>query len=194
MTVAAETTRPLAGTGADLTSASDFASIYRREFNYVWCSLRRLGIGEREIEDVTHDVFLTAHRRLPTYDRTRPLRPWLFGIAFRVASDHRRLARNAREIATEGIDSVDPARPPDDEVAGRQARALVRQAICALDLNRRAVLIMHDIEGYPVPEIAEALSVPLKTMYSRLRSARELFTAEVRRLQADGAPARRRHP
>ena len=67
-----------------------FRQIYEAELGYVYTSLRRLGVKVRHLEDLTHDVFLVVHRKLDDYDSSRPLRPWLFGIAYRVALDHKR--------------------------------------------------------------------------------------------------------
>ena len=53
-----------------------------------------------------------------------------------------------------------------------------------LELDRRAVLVMHDIEGHPVPEVAAALTIPIATAYSRLRLAREDVAAAIKRLRA----------
>jgi RNA polymerase sigma-70 factor (ECF subfamily) len=163
---------------------TDFTAIYQREFAYVWHSLRRLGIAQRDLADVTHDVFVTVYRRLPSYDASRPLRPWLFGVVFRVASDHMRLGRNARESIGMPLDVADSAPRPDDQLSDAQTRELVAEALATLDLDRRAVLIMHDLDEYPVPQIAEALAIPVKTLYSRLRSAREHFVAAIRRIRA----------
>jgi RNA polymerase sigma-70 factor (ECF subfamily) len=68
-------------------------------------------------------------------------------------------------------------------VAAQQQRQLLARALAALDLDKRAVLVMHDVDGHPMPEIAEALSIPLNTAYSRLRLAREQFAIAVRRMQ-----------
>jgi RNA polymerase sigma-70 factor (ECF subfamily) len=61
---------------------------------------------------------------------------------------------------------------------------MLRMGLDALDLDRRAVLVAHDFDGTTGPEIAEALGIPLKTMYYRLRTGREQFVAAVRRIQA----------
>src|SRR5689334_8515619 len=74
-----------------------FRAIFEAEFAYIFNTLRRLGVREPDLEDVTHDVFITVNRLLSEFDPSRPLRPWLFGFAFRVASDYRRLARHIRE-------------------------------------------------------------------------------------------------
>jgi RNA polymerase sigma-70 factor (ECF subfamily) len=68
-----------------------------------------------------------------------------------------------------------------------QESQLVMRALDTLDLQRRAVFVMSELGGHTMPEIAETLSVPLNTAYSRLRLARQDFESAVRRLQ----PARR---
>ncbi len=168
---------------AAAVSAPPFIAIFRNEYSYVTNSLRRLGVPESDLEDLAHEVFLAVHRRITTYDPARALRPWLFGIAFRAASDYRRLARHHREVATDDIEAVDSKPTPDDALAANQARDLVHRALGALDLDKRAVLVMCDIDGCPVPEIAEALGIPLNTAYSRLRLARAEFTNVVRKMQ-----------
>src|SRR5690349_23546888 len=77
----------------------EFPAVFREHLGYVWHALRRLGVRERDLEDVTHDVFLAVFRKLEQYDPARPLRPWLFGFAFRVASDYRERARHRWEVA-----------------------------------------------------------------------------------------------
>lgn len=162
-----------------------FADVFAGELAYVMRSLRRLGIQPRDVEDVAHDVFVIVHRELPRYDATRPLRPWLFGIAFRVASDFRRLARNQREVPSVAPPEVaDDAEPPDRQLERSQDRALVLAALESVELGRRGVLVLHDIDGQPIPEVARALGIPLNTAYSRLRLARDELRAAVLRLAA----------
>jgi RNA polymerase sigma-70 factor (ECF subfamily) len=160
----------------------DFRSVFDREFSYVWTSLRRLGVAPRDLEDVTHDVFVEVFRNLARYDATRPLRPWLFAFAFRFASDYRRLARHRVEVYEEPAGaSADP--PADDVIAARELRAVIMKALDSIELVRRGVFILHELEARPMAEIAEALGIPLNTAYSRLRVAREEFTTTFRLLQ-----------
>lgn len=164
-----------------------FAAVYRAEFAFVVRSLRRLGVPPGDLEDVTHDVFMTAYRRRDSFDPSRPARPWLFGIAFRLASDFKRLVRHSRELSLDkSLEAPDGGRPPDEAAALAQDRRLVMDALARLELDRRAVFIMHDIEELPVPEIAGALEIPLGTAYSRLRAARLEFTEAVRTLRQGG--------
>ncbi len=169
--------------------APDFRAIFERESSYVWNCLRRLGVRASDLEDLAHEVFMTVHLKLAEYDPARPLRPWLFGISFRVASDHRRRAYHHRERGDVDIEPVDPAVPADEQLAAEQSRRLLMAALDALDLDRRAVVVLHEIDGIAMPEVATTLGIPLNTAYSRLRLAREQLQAAVRRLRAsNGAP------
>jgi RNA polymerase sigma-70 factor, ECF subfamily len=164
----------------------DLPTIYRSEFAYVWKTLRRLGAPPADLEDLAHDVFMVVHRHLDDYDPLRPLRPWLFGIALRVVSDFRRLGRNLREVASERVEPVDGAPTPHDRLEDREARELLMKALDGLDLERRAVFVMHDLDEIPVPEIADRLSIPVNTAYSRLRLAREEVAAWIERFRSGG--------
>lgn len=170
-------------------TAQDFQRIYEAELDYVWNSLRRLGVAPAHLEDLTHDVFSVAWKKLADYDRARPIRPWLFGIAMRLASDFRQLAWQTREVGGEEIDAEDSAPTSDEWVARRQAQALVRKALDTMAMERRAVFVMHELDGVAIPEVAQALNVPLNTAYSRLRLARRDFAAAVEQLKQGGVSA-----
>jgi RNA polymerase sigma-70 factor (ECF subfamily) len=162
----------------------DFPSIYRSEFPYVWKTLRRLGAPPQDLEDLVHDLFVVVHRHLSDFDPDRPLRPWLFGIAVRVVADFRRSPRSAREMLGETAEPVDPAPSPHERVEGTEARAVLMKALDGLDLDRRAVFVMHELDEIPVPEVANTLAIPLNTAYSRLRLARVDVAAAIQRFRA----------
>lgn len=159
-----------------------FRDLFEREVSYVWTSLQRLGVPERDREDLANEVFFRVHQRLAEYDTARPIRPWLFAFVVRVTGEYRRRPRHRfEELGNEDDASgsaVSQARTRSDD------DDLVHAALDALDVDKRAVLVLHDLDGHSAPEIATALAIPLGTVYSRLRAAREEFTAAVRRLQA----------
>jgi RNA polymerase sigma-70 factor (ECF subfamily) len=172
------------------TPTLDFQALYREQFQYVFRTLRRLGVRQAEIDDLAQEVFTVVFRRLGDYDPDRPVQPWLFGIAFRIASVyHRTRSRRIVEIVPDSIDFVDDAAPgpeagPEESLDDRRARRLVLQALDSLDLAQRAVFVMHDIDGQPARAIADTLGVPLNTVYSRLRVARARFATRVRKLKS----------
>jgi RNA polymerase sigma-70 factor (ECF subfamily) len=153
---------------------------FQRELDYVFRTLRRLGTPPAEVEDLVQEVFLALRRSWSEYDPDRPLRPYLFGITFRIASAHRR--KHSREVAFGVVEIDDPGPGPDDALQVKQARALVLAALERIPLPRRAVLVMHDLDDVPVGEVASVLSIPLFTTYSRLRKARKELEAAIRRM------------
>jgi RNA polymerase sigma-70 factor (ECF subfamily) len=166
----------------------EFPVIFREHLGYLWHALRRLGVRERDLEDVTHEVFMAVLKKLDRYDTTRPLRPWLFGFAFRLASDYRDLARHRYEVTGEGHEPAFEGPSALDGVLTNEALAVARRALSELELGRRAVFILHELDECPMPEVAEALGIPLNTAYSRLRLARADLAATVRRLRSRGEP------
>jgi RNA polymerase sigma-70 factor, ECF subfamily len=164
-----------------------FRALYERELPYVLRTLQRLGVPASDLEDLAHEIFVVVYRRWGDYDSQRPLRPWLFGIALRTAS--RALDRRWRqaEVPVGNAALEMSAVSAGDAVAGVQdARDLLLRALAALDVDHRAVCILHDLDGQVAPEIAAVLEIPVNTVYSRLRAARQQLAAAVRRLQGEG--------
>ena len=159
---------------------------FQRELDYIYRTLQRLGTAPSEVEDLAQELFLALRRSWPQYDPKRPLKPYLFGIAFRIASAHHRKTR--REVAFGAVDVDDGGPTPDDVLQAKQARALVLAALERIPMPRRAVLVMRDLDDIPVDEIAAALAIPLFTAYSRLRKARRELVVAVRRMRKDVGP------
>jgi len=174
------------GAGASPAAAGpvDFQTLYKQQLAYVWRTLRRLGVRERDLPDVVHDLFVVVFRQLSHYDPARPVKPWLFGIAFRVVSDYRRSARYRREVLVDPPETNDQAPAADERVAVMEAREFVTRILDELELERRAVFVMHDLDEQPVSQIAATLDIPTATAYSRLRLAREDVAAAMKRWRA----------
>ena len=160
----------------------EFREIFAQHSGYVWTTLRRLGVRDRDLEDLTHDVFVRVFRHLNDLDPSRPIKPWLFGFAFRVSGEDRRRLRRHPEDLTEPLDPLDPEPSALEQLLAQERRKLAWAALETLELGRRAVFILHELDGCPVPEVAESLGIPLATAYSRLRLAREDFDKAARRL------------
>jgi len=165
-------------------AAPDFRALFETQFSYVWYALKRLGVAERDLEDVAQQVFLQVHGQLPKFDGRRPLRPWLFSFAYNAASNYRALSRHRVELSVVPPEQTCPKAAADEQLITRQELELAELALSRVSLDRRAVLLLHEVEGHSMPEIAESLSIPLNTAYSRLRLAREEYEQAVRRLRA----------
>lgn len=165
-----------------------FDEVYDAHFRVVWQALRRFGVRERDLDDAAHDVFIVVHRRLGDFDAGRPIRPWLMGIAVRVASDARRRSQTRHEVVSDDVDA-EPNRLPqgtpahgvraDRVLDDKERRALLYRALDTLDFDRRTVVVLHDLEGHAMPEIAAALETNINTLYARLQKGRVQLKAAV---------------
>jgi RNA polymerase sigma-70 factor (ECF subfamily) len=149
-------------------------------------SLRRLGVHRDDLEDVAHEIFLVLYKSWDKYDPSRPFRAYLFGVAFRVACNH--LRKRRKEVPYPYLEVSDVGDRPDQLVEAEQRRALVLKALARIPMAKRAVLIMHDIDGLEMSEIATTLSIYRFTGYSRLHKARKEFAEAVLALSREGEP------
>lgn len=159
---------------------AELRALYRAHARDVWHTLRRLGVPNRDLEDAMHEVYLVAWRRLDGFDRSRPARPWLCGIAWRVAAAWRRKA-SARNESLGLPDQVRDAQ--DDATTALERAAAVRAvhaALATLPEAQRDVFVLHELDGLSMPEISTLVDAPLNTLYSRLRLARARFADELR--------------
>ncbi len=161
-----------------------FEQIYAEHFQFVWRSLRALGVPSSMAEDAAQDVFVVVHRRLPDFQGEQYVRTWLFAIAMRVASDHRRRTRSFEELSV--ADSIlDQGPSPLDVTVQNEALQLLDRALAQMDEHHRLVFFLMDVEELRASEVSEILSINVNTVYSRLNRARERFNEIVTRL---GAP------
>jgi RNA polymerase sigma-70 factor (ECF subfamily) len=142
-------------------------------FDAVYYALRRFGVPEAELEDCTQQVFMVASSKLATIVPGRE-RAFLLGAAANKAAHARRTQRRRRE-APEGEEVVqaDAELGPDEIVEQRRLRALFNEVLDAMPEELRAVIVLYELEELSTLEIAGALGLPMGTVGSRLRRARE---------------------
>ena len=171
-----------------------FDDVYDQHFEFVWRTLRRLGVPEADLPDVAQEVFLVVHRRLADFVERAKVTTWLFRIAVRAARDRRRSACVRREIALEEPlqAAVDASADPSRDLERADDRALLEQALAGLDEDQREVFAAFELEGMTGDAIAAALELPLGTVYSRLRLGRARFRQSLARRLASRARPRAR--
>ena len=165
-----------------------FAQIYKEHAPYVSNCLRRFGIAASDLDDVTQEVFLVVHDRMDEFDRDRAtMRSWLYGICRRKAANVRR----KRQRADARMVRMPPKRQfiTEAELRRREAGHLVDRFLRQLDRERGEVFALIDVQGRSAPEVAEWLELPVNTIYSRLRAARQRFSEFVRSIDSEGVAA-----
>lgn len=185
---------PLASGVREVTRG--WGELYRDHADFVWRSLRRMGLSPDAAKDCLHDVFLVVHRRFDSFDSSLGSeRAWLFGIAANVARSER---RRRRPVPVERIEPLLDRRttssgPPPPCASGEyrvgylRVREKIMEAVSALSPDRRAVFTMFELEGMSCLEIADEMGVVIGTVYSRLHAAREQLRAALSDYKPEGA-------
>jgi RNA polymerase sigma-70 factor (ECF subfamily) len=169
-------------------SELEFRDIYDHHFDSVWHSLRRFSVAEKDLLDATQEVFLVVYKKLPEFEGRAQLGTWIFQICRRVASTYRRSAPVRREVVTDSAElseRVDELHVTADVSSLAQAVSMARAILDKLPDSQRDVFILYELEQLSGEEIAEQLCVPLGTVRSRLRLARQAFRREVALLAGD---------
>ncbi len=174
-------------------SANDqmrLGTLVRLHFDEIVSTMRRMGVGASEAEDAAQRVFIIASRRLADMIEGSE-RSFLFGVALRVSSELRRKAARARELPSDEIDVQSGGGPNTDSIVDRhRARMLVDAALADMTDELREAFVLCEMEGMTMNEAAGTLGIPLGTVASRLRRAREQFEAKVKRLRLGQIPIR----
>lgn len=173
---------------------SEFRAIYEAYFESVWHALRRLRVAEHDLMDGTQNVFVVVCRKYAEFEGRAQLRTWIYQICRRVASDYRRSAPVRREVATDALEITERADALHSAAGGGatssgervQRVELARTILDKLPENQREVFILYELEQLSGEEIATQLEVPLGTVRSRLRLAREAFRREVEASVTEG--------
>lgn len=167
-----------------------FRDIYLANFDFVWRSLRRLGVEEVDAPDALQEVFLVVHRRLGEFEGRAKFTTWLFRICLNVVRTRQKAGRRRREVLDDEILTQRPseARDPAEDAIHQEGLQVLERALSEMSLDQRAVFALFELEQVTCQEIAETLGIPLGTVYSRLRLGREAFRRSVRRLSKVAAP------
>lgn len=172
MTSASVEAAPLEARPSVSFERPSFEAVYEAHFDFVWRTVRRFGTPLGAIDDVTQEVFMVAHRRLAEWQPTGSLRGWLFGIARRVASDHRRVAERQKRPVDPELQPVGTLQHPEESAESRQVFEMVQRFMAELDAERREIFFLAMLEELPIAEVAEALGLNPNTVYSRVRVLR----------------------
>jgi RNA polymerase sigma-70 factor (ECF subfamily) len=158
------------------------------QYAFLWRSLRRLGVADAALEDAAQKVLIVMARRLHEIPAGAE-RSFVFSAAVRVASDARRTARRQREDLMDDApeEIASPLPSPEDVASERSDRRVLAEALEAIPLEFRSVFILFELEELTTAEIAAMLDLPMGTVASRLRRARELFKATIEAMQHDGS-------
>lgn len=159
--------------------------IYDQHYTFVWRVARRLGVSDAALDDVVQEVFMVIHRRRHELDMTGSIPALLYGVTRRVAS-------RARDVAKQREDRLTLIEPPtaaaSDDPESRasleERAAVVRDALEAMDEDKRVMFLLTEVEGMSIVEAAAVVDANVNTAHSRARAARELVQKAIARHRA----------
>ena len=162
------------------------ARLLVRHFDFVWRLLLRLGVEHGRVQDEAQRTFQIVHTKLGHVPETHE-RSFLVGVATRVAANARRSqARVREEPRGDEIELwVDSKPGPEELVDHKRRRECLDRILGQLSFEQRVVFVLSELEGMSRQEIAAHLELPLGTVASRLRLAKQHFGRLVARLQAE---------
>ena len=173
---------------ADVPRLRRSLSLY---FGVVWRSLRRWGVPLHAVDDAAQQVFIIFADRIAQVEHGRE-KAFLVATAVRVAANARRLQQRSREVPSDDLDAVagppsgSQGATPEQLLDWKQRREQLDGALDELPFEQRTVFVLFELEGFSLPEIADALNVPLGTATSRLRRARHAFEEWIAARSNDG--------
>jgi RNA polymerase sigma-70 factor (ECF subfamily) len=124
--------------------------------------------------DVTQTAFLKAYQHLGQYDVTQSFSPWLCRIAVNEALDRMR-TQHAMQVLDDAI--VDGHVGPVDLAIREQDDVALQNALMQLPADYRAIIVLKHLQGCSYEELAQILECPVKTVKSRLFTARQALRA-----------------
>jgi RNA polymerase sigma-70 factor (ECF subfamily) len=155
-----------------------FDLVMRRHEDRVFAvCLRVLGNREHAL-DATQDTFLTVFRKASQFQGNSALGTWIYRIAVNTCYDQ---IRRAKRRPTEALEAHHELSDPGAQEAIESAalRPEIATALAALPPDFRNAVILSDIEGLSLPEVAEVLEVPVGTVKSRVFRGRRLLAARL---------------
>jgi RNA polymerase sigma-70 factor (ECF subfamily) len=163
-----------------------FEDVYDDYFEFVWRSLRLLGVNRESLDDVVQDVFGTLSRQLPHFEGRSSLRTWVFGIAQYTAANHRRTERRKSAPLQPLDDDMVSAEPgPHAHAEAKHVADVIVEFCAELDEGRRTVFVLGLLEDVPAAEIAGLLGIPVNTVYSRVRALRHALRSRLEQGEAE---------
>ncbi len=161
----------------------------------MWRALGRLGVPESDLKDATQKVFLTAFLKLGEFEGRSLVSTWLWGICRNVALAQRRSAARKREVVTDPANfaSLPDRRAQHAHLTERDSpeQIAIDNVLAKMSEAHRVVFLLFEVDEMEGADIAALLDIPLGTVRSRVRYARELFTREIHRLDAVSSFAKR---
>lgn len=160
-----------------------FEEIFRQNRNQIYSLAYRMTGNQADAEDLCQDVFLTAFRKIGSFQGRSSFSTWLYRVAINRSKDFLRKKKRGQELqptddhpidsaARDTAERIGEAGGPEAGAIASEAKRLVQDGLMRLPANLRAPLVLHELEEMQYHEIAALLRLPVGTVKSRIFRAR----------------------
>ena len=176
-----------------------FEEILTRYKHQLYAFLGRFLNNQQLVEEAFQETFLQLYQSRKTFEKDRPLRPWLFTIAANKARDLLRKQQRQETVSIAAMAEPDELSVDDvvnsltsykitpyDEAEKAERTKKVRQIIFEMPENLREILILAYFEQFSYKQMADMLSIPIGTVKSRLHTAIVFFTKKWKSTNGNG--------
>lgn len=160
----------------------DFESLLKPHLEYIYRISFRFTGNKRDAEDLVQDLLVKLYPHLDSLNGVVKLRPWIVRVMYRIFIDNKRKEKYfSLRLVPKKSDSdngqfleqiPDDAPNPEEYTQKRLIFSKIEKALATIRKDQRAVIVLHDIEGYTLTELETLLETPLGTLKSRLHRAR----------------------
>lgn len=158
-----------------------FESIYREYFEFVVNVALRIVKYTDDAEDVAQEVFMTIYRNLKTFRGESALKTWIYRITLNTAINRaKKLSKDNKQTMIKHSDNIAASQlssEPEGEDKKEEKEKMIVGLLDTLNPDQRACIVLRNLEGFSYQEIAETLNIPINTVRSRIKRAREAMMA-----------------
>lgn len=166
-------------------AAAGVRTLYFSHRDAVRTALRRLTGDGPHVDDLLQDVFVVALQDAARLVVAVSPRAWLYGIAVKLAANHRRRRWVRSWLGLESVSELAAADNPVHALERREAEQTLLAVLAAMPAQKRELFVLFELEGLSGAELAAALKIPVGTVWTRLHHARRAFAAELARRTGD---------
>lgn len=159
-----------------------FEKLLRPQLTWLYRISYRFTGNKADAEDLVQDLLVKLYPRRDELDSVENLRPWLVRVLYRLFLDNERrqkrsplrlLKRRPKDDAEDPLEQISGSGPdPEQYTGGRILSERIERALNMLCRDHRAIITLHDMEGYRLSELETLLEVPMGTLKSRLHRGR----------------------
>jgi RNA polymerase sigma-70 factor, ECF subfamily len=163
-----------------------FEAVYKSASGFVYNVALKIARKSSDAEEITQDVFVKIYRSLKDFAFKSSFKTWVYRITVNTALNHTRASMKDKDVIGFEDMNILPAKNDDlkTNIDRQDSEAKVDAMLEALNPDQRACMVLREIEGLDYKEIAETLNIPINTVRSRLKRARETLLANVKGVES----------